>query len=235
MDRWQMKVRDYCRPVDALPPPADALNPCRPAQRKPAGDKRHRPGQKAIAGDECQSSCRGLGRREVRARLFDDRVESSRIADSQFAEHLSVQLNSRGNQSRDESIVGQAACPKRSAEASDPERAEMTLLLPTVARGVGVGLAGEFQSLTVLNARSAAESAGALQNAFSLACVNRSNLDAWHSKSFENVGARGTRSFGGLGCTGVRRCFVTGSFRSSRAALVNPFSGRPSPPLLNID
>src|SRR5881628_3700575 len=106
-----------------------------------------------------------LGRNNVGAHRFDDRVERGRVADRQLAEHLAVERNARRRQRGDEAVVVDAALLEGGVEAGDPERAEMPLLLPAVAPGVLVRLAGELQRLAVQRAGSGAEAGGTLEHA----------------------------------------------------------------------
>lgn len=106
------------------------------------------------------------------ADLFADGVEGGGVGDGDFGEHLAVELNAGGDEGGDEAVVGDVAQVDGGAEAGDPELAEVALFLATVAIGVDVGFAGEFEGLAVLRAWGGYEAAGAFEDTFTFAGVN---------------------------------------------------------------
>src|SRR5881409_3432821 len=85
----------------------------------------------------------------VRADELHDRIERGGVADGELAEHLAVQLDAGGDGGGDEAVVVDPALSQGGAEAGDPERAEVPLLLAAIARRVGAGAAGELDRLAV--------------------------------------------------------------------------------------
>src|SRR5690348_13883186 len=57
-----------------------------------------------------------LGSGQMRPGEFDDGVEGGRVADGQFAEHLSVQLDPGVDKGGDEAVVADAALAEGGAE-----------------------------------------------------------------------------------------------------------------------
>src|SRR4051812_11866391 len=102
----------------------------------------------------------------MRPRHLNDRIENSRIADRQLAEHLAIQLNACGGEGGNETVVVHAALLEGSVQARDPKRAEVTLLLPAIAIRVAISAVNEFEGLAVNRSRAGAKSAGSSENSF---------------------------------------------------------------------
>src|SRR5439155_25640544 len=122
----------------------------------------------------------------MRADGLDDGVERRRIADRQLAEHLAVQRDAGCRQRGDEAVVVHAALLQGGIEARDPQRSEVTLLLPAVAPGVLVGLAGELQRLAVQRTGAGAEAGGTLQHALAFTGMSRAACGAGHGRVLSN-------------------------------------------------
>jgi len=68
--------------------------------------------------------------------LGDDGFESVHVGNSQFTEHLSVDLNATNGKSVDEFAVFDVAVGAGGGDSDDPESSEISLTAATVAEGI---------------------------------------------------------------------------------------------------
>src|SRR4051812_48798485 len=109
----------------------------------------------------------------MRFHEFDNRIEHRRVRNRKLAEHLTIEFDTRGRQGGDEAVVAHAALLEGSIEARDPQRAEVSLFLATIAVGISIGAMDEFQRLTINRSRTRAKSTGAAKDTFAFATVSR--------------------------------------------------------------
>src|SRR3954451_25067170 len=120
-----------------------------------------------------------LGRRGL-AGALDESAEGLGVAHGDVGQNLAVQLDARQLQAVDERAVGHALGARGGVDAGDPEAAEVTLAVATVAVRVRVRLEHRFLGAPVGGVRLPAEALRPLQDlAALLARVNRT-LDARH-------------------------------------------------------
>src|SRR3954447_25313429 len=104
-----------------------------------------------------------LGRRGL-AGALDESAEGLGVAHGDVGQDLPVQLDARQLQAMDERAVGHALGARGRVDARDPETAEVTLAVATVAVRVRVRLEHRFLGALVRGVGLATEALGPLQD-----------------------------------------------------------------------
>src|SRR3954447_17326723 len=130
-------------------------------------------------GKAARRCSEALGRRGL-AGALDESAEGLGVAHGDVGQDLAVQLDAGQCQAVDERAVGHALGTCGGVDAGDPEPAEVTLAVATVAVRVRVRLEHRFLGALVGGVRLPAEALGPLQDLAALLAGVDGTLDAGH-------------------------------------------------------
>ena len=114
---------------------------------------------------------------------FHDLGESFRIGDGHVSEDLAVQLDARLGKLEDKLAVADAMFADCCVQASDPQRAEVTLLVTAVGVGILTGVGYGVNGKAKVRLATAIETLGGLEDFFAAFAGRNSGFSAWHSYS----------------------------------------------------
>ncbi len=114
---------------------------------------------------------------------FDDLGKCCRIGDGQVSENLAVHVDVSLGKLVNELAIADAEFTNSSVQASDPQRAEITLLVAAVCIGILTSVGNGVNSKAKVRLAAAIVTLGGLEDFFAAFAGRNSSFCAWHSYS----------------------------------------------------